>query len=327
VRTADAAPPSEAPLTPYENISNATQHTAFEVGETTEPCLTPDGKTLIFASNHHGKTFDIFAKDIGKLACVQITTDSADDRQPAVSPDGRLLAFVSNRKGNWDIYIKSLEESGEEVRLTGDESDDIHPSWSPDGTRIVYSTLNKRKHAWEIRIIKFEKGNYSIYSPGVEGLFPQWCPEAGSETILFQRPRGRDPGFFTLWTVESDGSKLTEVLESAQFAAVSPAWTADGGWLVFSTIRYSETPMVDVGNLWIVKKDGRYLTKIGKGADPQWEAACAPDGGIFFTITRGGVKNIWSIRPDYEGFLPEESRGAKPPAPPGSESGEGGKQT
>jgi len=323
----DEKPAVKAPIVHYEDLASATQHTSFEVGETLEPCISRSGTTLLFASNRHGPTFDIFAKEIGGETTSQVTTDPADDRQPSLSPDGGLVAFVSNRKGNWDIFVKSMEPGSPEFQLTTAASDDIHPSWSPDGKRIAYCTLNKRNNTWELRIIRLEQKGISIYSPGVEGLFPEWSPAVGSETILFQRPRGRVPGLFTLWTVQSDGRKLTEILESTQWATVSPTWTADGKWMVFSALPSSDAAVRGAGNLFLVRADGRYLTKIGKGAYPQLGASCSPDGSIFFTAARGGAKNIWSIRPDYNGLLPAESREESAPEKKTRPAPTSGKQT
>jgi len=301
--------PVQAPVVHHTELVNARQHTSFEVGESLEPCISPDGKKLLFASNHHGPTFDIFLKDVSGKATTQLTTNPCDDRQPALSPNGKMIAFVSNREGNWDIYVKASEPGSPDVRLTADESDEVHPSWSSDGTRLVFSRRNPKRNTWEIRIITFGKKGPSISSPGVEGLFPEWSPVKGSETILFQRPRGRNPELYTLWTVQSNGKRLTEVLESTQWATVTPAWSTDGKWIVFSAVGRT-----GAGSLWIVRADGKRLTRVSNGADPQWEAACSRDGRIFFTISRGGVKNIWSITPDYNDILPESGPSKDTPA-------------
>ncbi len=322
--------PAAKPLVaPGASLINATRHTSFDVGETVEPCVSRDGTMLLFASNHHGPTFDVFAKKIGGKTSAQLSTNPADDRQPALSPNGRMLAFVSNRGGNWDIYIRSMKPGSKEIQVTSDKADDIHPSWSPDGTRLVYSSYNRRKKGWELKIIRFSAEGYSLHSLNVDGLLPEWCPREGSETILFQRPRGRFPEMFTLWTVRSDGQRLVEVLETAQWATVSPTWSADGAWIAFSSANAPESCVPNGGNLWIIRADGKYLTRIGRGGAQQWDAACAPDKRIFFTTPRDGVKNIWSIAPELEKVFPESGPQETKPAarPDETEAGAGGKQT
>jgi TolB protein len=66
------------------------------------PSWTPDGKRLIFASNHldpKGRNFDIFIINIDGTGLEQITFNDTFDGFPMFSPDGRKLVFASNRQG------------------------------------------------------------------------------------------------------------------------------------------------------------------------------------------------------------------------------------
>ncbi|RKY29316.1 MAG: hypothetical protein DRP79_00655 [Planctomycetota bacterium] len=278
---------------------NAVQHTFYEVGQTVDPALSWDGKTLYYASSQDGATFDIYCKQVGEIPAVKKTFHAADDMQPSVSPDGRLLAFVSNRNGNWDIFLKSLAPGAEEVRLTGGETDDISPSWSPDGRRIVYSSYNARAERWELMMITLSKEGWETASLNTEGLFPAWRPVKGSETIVFQKPRGRAPQLYGLWTVSSDGRNLVEIVGSTAFGAVTPAWTRDGRWIVFSSVPAERADEGRAGNLWMVGMDGKGLAKISEGSAPEYAPVCAPDGTVYFTTRRSGIKNIWSLTPDF----------------------------
>ncbi len=66
------------------------------------PSWTPDGKRLIFASNHHnpkGRNFDIFTINVDGTGLEQITFNETFDGFPMFSPDGTKLVFASNRDG------------------------------------------------------------------------------------------------------------------------------------------------------------------------------------------------------------------------------------
>jgi Tol biopolymer transport system component len=76
------------------------------------PSWTPDGKRLIFASNHHnprGRNFDIFMIDVDGTGLEQITFNDTFDGFPMFSPDGRKLVFASNRRakteGETNVFI------------------------------------------------------------------------------------------------------------------------------------------------------------------------------------------------------------------------------
>ena len=76
------------------------------------PSWTPDGKRLIFVSNHQnpkGRNFDIFTINIDGTGLEQITFNDTFDGFPMFSPDGRKLLFASNRdqkvEGETNVFI------------------------------------------------------------------------------------------------------------------------------------------------------------------------------------------------------------------------------
>jgi Tol biopolymer transport system component len=76
------------------------------------PSWTPDGKRLVFASNHHnprGRNFDIFLVNVDGTGLEQVTFNDTFDGFPMFSPDGRKLVFASNRlaksEGETNVFI------------------------------------------------------------------------------------------------------------------------------------------------------------------------------------------------------------------------------
>ena len=65
------------------------------------PFFTPDGRRIIFSSNHHigarSGNFDLFVIGVDGTGLEQITTDPAFDGFPQFSPDGTRLVWASNR--------------------------------------------------------------------------------------------------------------------------------------------------------------------------------------------------------------------------------------
>lgn len=69
------------------------------------PYFSPDGKKLIFASNHHdpkGRNFDVFLINVDGTGLEQVTFNDTFDGFPMFSPDGKKLVFASNRFGAKD---------------------------------------------------------------------------------------------------------------------------------------------------------------------------------------------------------------------------------
>ena len=85
--------PPAAPL-------NTRQVTFASEGADFDPCLTPDGAKLVFASTQHRPTPDIYIKNVDGRVVTQLTDDAASDATPSVSPDGTRIAVASDRSGN-----------------------------------------------------------------------------------------------------------------------------------------------------------------------------------------------------------------------------------
>lgn len=91
--------------------SNAQQVTNLGVA-TFAPFFHPDGKRIIFSSNHRsesGREFDIWSVKVDGSDLERITYEEGFDGFPMFSPDGKTLAFSSNRNqgepGETDVYV------------------------------------------------------------------------------------------------------------------------------------------------------------------------------------------------------------------------------
>jgi Tol biopolymer transport system component len=88
------------------------------------PAWSPDGKTLAFQSNLHGKRYQIYTIGLDGRGLRQVTHSDTDVIQAAWTPDGKAIGFV--RDGAiW------TSEAGKELQLTSGEDDDSRPAWRP----------------------------------------------------------------------------------------------------------------------------------------------------------------------------------------------------
>ena len=76
------------------------------------PYFTPDGKRIIFSTNHKtpkGRDFDLYLVNEDGTGLEQVTHSPAFDGFPMFSPDGRMLVFASNRnqakEGDTNVFI------------------------------------------------------------------------------------------------------------------------------------------------------------------------------------------------------------------------------
>lgn len=89
------------------------------------PIFSPDGKAIVFASNHHdrdgkGRTFDLFKVNLDGTGLERITWCGLFNSFPHFSPDGKKLLWVSGRvsRGSrlFDVFVADWLE-GDASRL------------------------------------------------------------------------------------------------------------------------------------------------------------------------------------------------------------------
>lgn len=276
------------------------QHTFTEEGNDYDPDVSKDGRLVVFASTRHSEQANLYYKTVDGVTVTQLTADAAADVQPVFSPDGQQVAFASNRAGNWDIWVVGLD-GRQPIQVTDSPADELHPSWSPDGRRLTYCSLPDRGQ-WELWVVDAAAGGRKRFIG--YGLFPAWSPTG--EKILFQRGRERGNRWFSLWTldlVNDEPLHPTEVASSAEFALITPAWSADASRIAFVAVTPAmasasgSTAGISQADIWIVDADGRGRVRLTDGQTANFAPAFSPDGRLFFTSSRGGAENVWSLMP------------------------------
>jgi tricorn protease len=105
-----------------------------EVYFTSNPTLTPDGKTVIFSFEG-----DLWKADLNNPAATRLTAMQGEETSPRVSPDGQWLAFSSNQYGNNDVYVMPMA-GGDIKQLTWHDATDEVDSWSWDSKSIYFTS-------------------------------------------------------------------------------------------------------------------------------------------------------------------------------------------
>lgn len=290
----------------WTGLENLSQSSFALEGADFDPCVTPDGNRIVFASTQHTPTANLYIKGVDSRTVTQLTNDPADNVMPKVSPDGSRIAFASNRAGNWDLYIMPVT-GGRALQLTSEPSPDLHPTWSPDGKSIAFCRLGAVSGRWEVWVTDVQNTGVSQFL--TYGLFPEWCPvagtaEGGADRIVFQRSRERGDRSFGVWTIDyknGQASAATEVVASAVAACINPSWSPDGEWITFSTVpsaaewAASGDGRPTSANLWLINSHGGGLVSLTSGGAvnlmPTWGAG----DRLFFISDRGGVENIWHM--------------------------------
>ena len=286
---------------PLDNPGQLEQITFLTEGADFDPQVDPTGKFLAFASTRHREQADIYIQKIGGTTVTQLTNDPARDIMPAFSPDGAQIAFASNRSGNWDIYLMEAA-GGKAQQITNNSTHDLHPSFSPDGKKLVYCSFGDKSGQWELVVIDLANpANRQIIG---HGLFPTWSPKG--DRIVFQRARERGTRWFSVWTidlVDGEARRATEIVAANNAAAITPRWSPDGMYIVFSTVVNPDKNKSDrptQADVWVIAADGSGRANLTNSKFANLQPVWSKNGSIYFVSNRGkdNVEAVWAIKPE-----------------------------
>jgi serine/threonine protein kinase len=260
-----------------------------------------------------------------------VTSFSGVQSYPTLSPDGRSVAFVSDGDGHYNIYV-GLISGANPVKLTDDANLKTRPSWSPDGTEIAYARLND-SGIWDIWKVPALGGVPQRFI--LNGADPTWSRDgrsiayrdSGTGAIWISDSYGqnrRELGSTRKIAVGNSGPRFSpdgreiayagsvggpygelEVvsLDSGQVRqlthdealVLSPAWSADGGFIYFGSSRGGTL------NIWKIAKTGGQPEQItaGQGDDAQLDVS--PDGKRIVFSTFRTHMNIAQLDLDAAG--------------------------
>jgi dipeptidyl aminopeptidase/acylaminoacyl peptidase len=168
----------------------------FSLGGGPDYDLSPDGKTLIYASNHDAVEAASTNSDIweltlgdgggGKARCLSCD-NKAWDGEPRFSPDGRSIAWRAQKRPGFEsdkfdlvVYDRAAGRARRLTEQWADWVDDFH--WTHDARRIVFSS-----------VVLGRQSMYTIDAAGgpVKQLGPSWmigdAVPLADDSIVFMR--------------------------------------------------------------------------------------------------------------------------------------------
>jgi Tol biopolymer transport system component/serine/threonine protein kinase len=245
----DRGPTAPLKITPFTTDGGMKQY----------PSFSPDGERVAYDwDGPTGDNRDIWVKALGvRSEPLRLTDDPGMDVAPEWSPDGREIAFtrISEDRRRAAIYrVPSLE--GQEQKLVDRQTLGAPAqilgqflallSWSPDGRSLVFSERESREDAFHIVQISIDTLEKKVLTHPTQGAWgdaePEFSPD-GSQ-IAFLRASSNVAGRVDAWVQSVSGGAARRLTELESVFATRPAWTADGGSIVFTAAQTSSVSQV-----------------------------------------------------------------------------------
>jgi TolB protein len=168
----------------------------------------------------------------------------------------------------------------------------LSPAWSPDGTKLAFSS--SRSGDPEIYVVDQSGADLKrLTSSKLPDVSPAWNPKTGAQ-IAWVSGRTDLP---QIYTMGSDGTNVQRMTDEGY--AVSPSWSPNGQFLLFSWIRHYGPGAPGGDDIYIMDIASKQFVQLthdgGRNDFPCW----SPDGRhVVFQSSRSGSEQIWTMLAD-----------------------------
>jgi dipeptidyl aminopeptidase/acylaminoacyl peptidase len=237
-----------------------------------DPRISPGGQYVAYVVNRIDRDANGYRSAVwvtqleGSAEPRRFTWGERRDWSPRWSPDGRWLAFISNREGEEETAPGQLfvmpADGGEPRRLTDGKEEVESVAWSPDSSRIAFAR-RRRDTGYDEEDERrrpprrFMRLFYKLDSVG-------WTGDRRKH----------------LFVVDLDGAERQ--LTEGDCEDDEPAWSPDGGRIVFTSLRGERWDLQPVDALYelVLDADGAEPEKLTQPDESGTMASFSPDGSL-----------------------------------------------
>jgi len=251
-------------------------------GESYQPDISPDGKSVAFIWNNGTPFFNIYVVQPGGKP-LRVTSSNSFDMRPVWSPDASSLAFLRVDRTGTHVMLTAFPGGSERVlfdlhsgRPWGEDQlalrSDAGPNWTPDGRAVIVSDTAPSSRG--LGLFKFELASgqlVALTNPSFDqrDLHPVVSPDG--KWIAFTRFSSYDSADIFLWSaLDRTEKRLTFDRTDLQ----GLAWNRDSLSVIFSSNR------AGVYQLWKINIDGSGMVPVSTSGESAIQPATSRDGKL-----------------------------------------------
>ena len=206
-----------------------TQHRSQNI----TPVWSPTGEQILFVSDRDG-VWDLYLMDPDGTNVQRVFEKEAPRAEPAWSPDSKQIVYSRIINDERVVHIAVLGEQVEKRIAIGGPA-----AWAPDGTELAFI------RGWASK--KMQITLFNLHTGNQKNLFPPKAIPSWMSSSVKWSPTGEKLAFSwfhrvplkdfveteTVYTINRDGTGLTQIIEEAGPRATSPVWSPRGDALLY----------------------------------------------------------------------------------------------
>lgn len=262
-------------------------------GNVRQAALSPDGKTIVYATFDNLSRQTLWSKRIGQPNAIQIVeAQNAHYEDIRISPDNNSVYFgLIENKSQEDLFRVPISGGASPRKIT--ENLSSNPTFSPDGKQIAFvrDTADKKRR---LIIADAEDGSNEreIYSvPDKHNLIaPVWSPD-GKKLVFVSSDVNENGRTWTLLEISPEGGATRPIFPPQKEKVLMAFWENNGNGLIMS----AEPKGSRLMQIWRVAYPSGEISRLTNDFSSYDDITLSDDGNSILSVQSDKAGDIWTM--------------------------------